>query len=171
MRATRGMTVIEILGVLAVMAAIFALAVPRIMQANREGDVRGFGQRLVTWTDAIEAARPGLDYTAFTMSSGVVPLAPAEWRTISGSLMHDFGGLAQGENRTVAGIANAGAALVTWQIPRESCRSALLQFHPRFPSVRVNGTWAKQSPATTLSAVTANSVCNQDRNQIYWVIL
>lgn len=171
MRDSRGFTVMEVLAVLTILATAFALMVPRIMDANREGEARAFTQRLMIWADRVEGARPGLDYVDFTASTGVVPLAPAEWRTASNTLVHDYSGAATGENRLVSGVNSAGVALNTASIPRDACRSVLLQAHSRFLSVRVNTTWAKVSPATTLSPQTANTVCNLNRNSIHWVIL
>ena len=178
MKRTRGFSVFEILIVLAVIAAIAGMSIPRLVQAFRNAEADNFVQSLLGWAERLDGARPdNVDFSGMT-SPMMWALAPDNWQgTPQGPVypvVHTYSANVTYQLFDLSGLVGGGIQFTTPMIPREVCVRIVQQLEPRFAHVHLNGVTIKSTFGSPMLHADPTSIitnCNSATNTITWTMI
>lgn len=163
----RGLTLLELLAVLAVGAVLLALVYRALFSAEAGANTRAISQQMLQTSQALRIAYPsgnnpngrynGLTNTNFIASRQ----APQEMVNGTAALRHQDNGNVTCSSTTLSGTANAGASCVWEDVKGVSCAASVGSIKDTMEEITV-GTTVVKNASTPYSQSAVNTACNAD---------
>lgn len=160
-----GLTLLELLAVLAVGAILLALVYRALFSAEAGANTRAISQQMLQTSQALRTAYPagnnpngrysGLTNTNFIASRQ----APQEMVNGTAVLRHQDNGNVTCTSSTLSGTTNAGASCVWEDVKGVSCSAAVGSIKDTMEEITV-GTTVVKNATTAYSQSAVNTACN-----------
>ena len=167
-----GWGMIEIIGVLGILAAAAVLLSQQIDNAESKVEPQAFAGSLYAWVSVVRDGAPS-DLRGVDLDAALLQ-APPEWivsRTPKIDVRHPFGGAVTLTTANWRGVSNRALQYSLTTLPREACAAAAQAVSSRATTLSVGRTALKTQPSDGVTRLAAMNACNAASNTLTWTEL
>lgn len=171
---SRGYSMIELLGVLAVIAVLSGVLFAKIGSSYRAVETQQLASDFASWVQRVQQTSEGdLDYSRFTVAE-ILSLAPPAWSTDAAAptttRIHPLAGRVVIAQVATSGVTNASIRFTVDGLTPRQCVEFALGVESPFQTVTANTTSVKTAVRSPINRASLSTACGLTRNTVVLVL-